>query len=159
MPAGWRTPAVGWTIATLMAAPQVQARVSQHRRARVLAVDDHPQFLALLRELIGAAGELEPVGEASSGEDAIEVATELQPDLVLMDVRMPGLSGIEAARRIKAGHPSMLVILISSTHPDELALTADVTAADAVLWKGELAPRALDPLWLRHRIALDDATS
>jgi DNA-binding NarL/FixJ family response regulator len=112
----------------LMAASQTGVR-----RARVLAVDDHPQFLAVLRELIGAAHELETVAEASSGECAIKVATELEPDLVLMDIRMPGLSGIEAARQIKADHPSMLVILISTTHPDELALTADLTDADADL--------------------------
>jgi len=119
--------------------------------ARVLAVDDHPRFLELLCELLDAAGELEPVGHASSGEAAIQAAGDLAPDLVVMDVRMPGLSGPEAARQIKASRPSTVVILISSTHPDELGISADGSTADAVVCKSELAPRLLDHLWRLHR--------
>jgi DNA-binding NarL/FixJ family response regulator len=119
--------------------------------ARVLVVDDHPRFLELLRELLDAAGELEPVGQASSGEAAIQAAGDLAPDLVLMDVRMPGLGGAEAARQIKASRPSTVVILISGTHPAELGVSADGRTADAVVWKGELAPRLLEHLWRLHR--------
>jgi CheY-like chemotaxis protein len=72
------------------------------RSGRVLTVDDHPPFLVLLRELVRATGQLEIVGEAESGERAVEAAQELQPDLILMDIRMPGLGGIGAAKRIKA---------------------------------------------------------
>ncbi len=112
-------------------------------------------FLAVLRELIGAAHELEPVAEASSGEHALKIATEFEPNLVLMDIRMPGLSGIEAARQIKADHPSMPVILISTTHPEELALTADLTDADVVIWKGRARTTGARSAVRRPRLFID----
>ena len=124
---------------------------AQTRRARVLAVDDQSPFLAVLGELLCATRELEPVGEAHSGELAIEAVRETEPDIVLMDVWMPGMGGIAAAKEIKAFWPSTLVVLISTTHPDELPHEPDDISADAVLWKSELAPRLLDDIWLRHR--------
>ncbi len=117
----------------------------------MLAVDDDAPFLALLRDVLRATDELEAVGEAESGERAVEAARELRPDVVLMDVRMPGLGGIAAAERIKAGRPGTLVVLISTAHPDELALEAHDTIAGAVIWKSELAPQLLDEIWLRYR--------
>ena len=60
------------------------------------------RFLALLRDVVGATGHLEIAGEAQSGEEAVVAAHELRPDMVLMDVRMPGIGGIKAAERIKA---------------------------------------------------------
>lgn len=121
------------------------------RRGRVLAVDDDAPFLALLRDVLRATGELEAVGEADSGERAVEAARELAPDVVLMDVRMPGLGGIAAAKRIKAGRPSTFVVLISTAHPDELGFERDDTVADALVWKSELAPQLLDEIWLQYR--------
>jgi DNA-binding NarL/FixJ family response regulator len=121
------------------------------RRGRVLAVDDDAPFLALLRDILRATDELEAVGEAESGEQAVDAACELLPDVVLMDVRMPGLGGIATARRIKAGRPSTFVVLISTAHPDDLAFEGDDTVADAVVWKSELAPQLLDQIWLRYR--------
>jgi two-component system, NarL family, invasion response regulator UvrY len=120
-------------------------------RARVLAVDDQHSFLAVLRDLLRRTDRLEWVGEADSGEMAIELAEQLKPDIVLLDVRMPGLGGIEAARRIKARYPSTLVVLISTVHPDELPLDLAYGGTDAVIWKSELEPRLLDEIWLRHR--------
>ena len=117
-------------------------------RARVLAVDDNAAFLALLREVVGATAHLELAGEARSGERAVAAAAELRPDIVLMDVWMPGLGGIGAAERIKSVHPSTVVVLISTTHPDELPRTA---CADAVIWKSRLAPRLLDAIWSQAR--------
>ena len=124
---------------------------ARRRRGRVLAVDDHAPFLAVLRELVGASAELEAVGVAQSGESAIQAAGELEPDMVLMDVRMPGLGGIAAARQIKACRPSTLMVLISTARPDELPLEAEDVFADAVICKSELDPRLLDDIWLRHR--------
>ena len=71
--------------------------------------------------------------------------------MVLMDVRMPGIGGIAAARQINAYRPSTLMVLISTAHPDELRLEANDVCADAVIWKSELDPRLLDEIWLRHR--------
>src|SRR5271170_5561791 len=119
-------------------------------RARVLAVDDDVSFLALLHDVVGATAHLEAVGEAQSGEQGVKVARQLQPDIVLMDVRMPGLGGITAAKQIKAARPSTLVVLISTTHPSELGLEPNDTFADAVIWKSVLEPKRLDEIWLRH---------
>jgi DNA-binding NarL/FixJ family response regulator len=116
----------------------------------VLAVDDHALFLAALHDVVGVTAELEVVGVAESGEVAIQAAGELKPDVVIMDVRMPGMGGIAAARHIKARRPSTLMILISTTRP-ELPLEAHYTFADAVICKSELDPRLLDDMWLRYR--------
>ena len=62
---------------------------------------------------------------------------------------MPGMGGIAAAREIKAGQPSTLVILISTTHPDDLPLEPDDNPADAVVWKSEPDARRLDDIWAR----------
>jgi two-component system, NarL family, invasion response regulator UvrY len=119
-------------------------------RARVLAVDDSSSFLALLRDVVGATCHLEVVGDADCGERAVERSRELQPEMVLIDVRMPGIGGIEAAKQIKVIHPSALVVLIAAAHPDELPREAH-EAADAIIWKSELDPELLDEVWLRYR--------
>jgi DNA-binding NarL/FixJ family response regulator len=132
------------------------ARSVDVRRGRVLAVDDQPGFLAILRELLGATRQLDAVGEAQSGERAIELAQEVEPDIVLMDVWMPGMGGLAAAHEIKARRPSTLVLLISSTHPDELPFGDDDGSVDAVIWKSDLDPQMLDDIWRR---AASDAAS
>ena len=118
------------------------------RRARVLAVDDHSRFLDLLRDVVGATGHLEVVGEARTGEGAIAAAQDLEPDMVLMDVQMPGIGGLEAAEEIKASRPSTVMVLISTTHPEELPPRAAGSRVDAVIWKSVLAPQLLDEIWL-----------
>jgi DNA-binding NarL/FixJ family response regulator len=118
--------------------------------ARVLAVDDHPPFLAVVRELLRATRYLEVAGEAASGEEAVEAARTLLPDLVLMDVRMPGLGGIAAAKLIKERRPSTLVVLTSTGHRDELPLDGTDMFVDAFVRKGDLAPNLLDHLWTQH---------
>ena len=118
--------------------------------ARVLAVDDDPPFLALVRELLGATRFLECVGVAGSGEEAVEVAPGLLPDVVLMDARMPGLGGVAAAKLIKERRPSTMVVLISTARRDELALDETEMFVDAFVRKGDLGPKLLDQLWTRH---------
>ncbi len=118
--------------------------------ARVLSVDDHPSFLLLLHELVRATSQLEAAGEAHSGEEAIDAARNLRPDMVLMDVRMPGLGGLAAAKLIKEDRPSTLIVLISTAHHDELPLVGTDAFAAAFIRKGDLAPKLLDQLWLRH---------
>ena len=126
------------------------ARTVALTHARVLAVDDHVPFLALLRDVIASTGHLEMVGEAQSGEDAVAAARKLRPDMVLMDVHMPGLGGLAAAERIKADSPSTLVVLISTTHPDDLPPRGSRVGADAIVWKSRLGPRLLDEIWQKH---------
>ncbi len=120
-------------------------------RAGVLTVDNHSPFLAVLRAVVRATGHLEVVGEAQTGEDAIAAAQELEPDMVLMDVQMPGIGGLRAAEEIKASRPSTVMVLISTTHPDELPPRAAGDSIDAVIWKSVLDPRLLDEIWLHSQ--------
>jgi DNA-binding NarL/FixJ family response regulator len=119
-------------------------------RARLLAVDDHAPFLALLREVVRATMHLELVGEAQSGEGAIPAAQELRPDMILMDIDMPGIGGIKAAEQIQADIPSTLMVLISATHPDDLPPRVHGSCAGGIIWKGMLEPKLLDEVWSRH---------
>lgn len=117
----------------------------------VLAVDDQPVFLRAVRELINATAGMFVLGEAAGGEEAVELAESLRPDLVLMDVCMPGLGGVEAAREIKAAHPSTVIALLSTTHPEELSCQGVSCPADALLWKSDLRPSVLEEIWQRYR--------
>ena len=117
----------------------------------VLTADDQPLLLAAARDVIGAMPGFELVGEATSGYEAIERFAELAPDLVLMDVRMPGLDGVETTRRLRALRPDAVVVLISL---DDLSAQEDVTAlcgASAFIRKQELCPRALADIWAQVR--------
>lgn len=88
------------------------------KRIRLLLVDDHQIVRAGLQMLFQAEEDMEIVGEASSGEEAMEKVEALKPDVVIMDVAMPGVSGIEATRRIKAIHPQVAVLALTM-HEDE----------------------------------------
>ena len=86
---------------------------------RVLVVDDHALFRHGLMSVLGAAGDLEVVGEARDGNEAIERSAELQPDIVLMDVRMPTVNGIDAARRIRAAQPAVRILMLTESEDEE----------------------------------------
>jgi DNA-binding NarL/FixJ family response regulator len=120
-------------------------------RVTVLAVDDQAIFLRTARSLIAATPGFEQVGEAASGPEALTLAADLQPDLVLVDVRMPGMDGFETARRIATVDPEALVVLISL---DELPKSQSSTApagAATYLRKQELSTHKLRELWSTHR--------
>jgi two-component system response regulator NreC len=80
---------------------------------KLLLVDDHPIVRSGLRMLFLSEPSITIVGEASSGQEAIEAVKRLQPDVVIMDVSMPGMNGIEATRRIKAAHPQTAVLALT----------------------------------------------
>ena len=120
------------------------------RQARVLVVDDSPTFLGAARSIVSAADWLYLVGSAASGHEAIQHLPELEPDLVLLDVQMPGLNGVETARIIHRQHPEIVIVLISADAAglNHLARSAGATA---LLRKMELTPARLDALWLKRR--------
>jgi DNA-binding NarL/FixJ family response regulator len=120
-------------------------------RTCVLAVDDQPAFRTAVRELVDATTGMVMVGEADSGERAVELLEDLSPDLVLMDVSMPGIGGIGAAWVIKTISPETLVVLLSAVPPDELPDEAAASPADALVWKSDLRPGLLEQLWERLR--------
>jgi two-component system, NarL family, invasion response regulator UvrY len=125
-----------------------QDGLSQTTEVRTLVVDDQEPFRDALRHLIGAAPGFTLVGEACSGEDAISAVETLSPSLVLMDVRMPGIGGIEAARSIAERHPELMIVLISVHGDEELSpeLIEQGNPAAFVL-KQNLRPHVLRELW------------
>lgn len=126
-----------------------QPDTTQTNAGCVIAVDDHAAFRGAVHRLIAATPNLVLVGEADSGERAVALARELVPDVALIDVRMPGMGGIAAARAIKGFNDAILVVLISTTHPDELPREAH-DAGDEVVWKGDLRPGLLEEIWHHH---------
>ena len=113
----------------------------------ILAVDDHPVFREALVEIVAAARGFELVGEATSGEGAIRAVDELLPQLVLMDVSMPGMNGIEATRAILKRHPETVVLLISVNDPSLLPGAASLGDAVSCMCKQDLGPSRLRQLW------------
>ena len=109
---------------------------------RVLLVDDQPQFRRAAALLIEATEGLALAGEAVTGEEAVMMARSLNPDLVLMDVRLPGITGPQATRQILAERPSTRVILVSTYEAGDLA-DLDHCGAERFLRKQDLEPRML----------------
>ncbi len=101
---------------------------------RVLLADDHALFRAGLASLLNAWG-MEVVGEASSGSEAVEQARVLKPDLIFMDVEMPGGNGLEATREIKAESPEMTIIMLTVSDDDRHLFEAVKSGADGYLLK------------------------
>lgn len=120
------------------------------RPTTVLTVDDQAIFRRTLTSLLDAAPEFEQVGEAASGPEALALAAELRPDLVLLDVRMPGMDGIETARRLAAAQPRVAIVLISVDEVPELA-AATVPPSAAFVRKQDLSTRTLHETWAAFR--------
>lgn len=116
----------------------------------VLIVDDQAPFRRAARAVVGATPGFEVVDEAESGEEAIELVGRLAPGLVLMDINMPGISGIEAARRITSEHPEVVVILLSTYQADDLPADARDCGAAAYVNKEEFGPAIVRDLWARR---------
>lgn len=103
---------------------------------RILIVDDHPAFRSGLRFLLGQLDDVEVVGEAENGRRGVELAGDLMPDVVLMDLAMPELTGIEATREIVEAHPSVRVLVLTMSEDDESVFTALRAGASGYLLKG-----------------------
>jgi len=119
-------------------------------RGRVLVVDDNELFRSTAVSLVSAARELRLVGQAASGEEALELLTDVKPDLVLLDIHMPGLDGVETARIIREQRPETVVALISA-EPAGFEAAARSAGVAALLNKADVRPRTLDELRLEHR--------
>jgi DNA-binding NarL/FixJ family response regulator len=103
---------------------------------RVVIADDHPAFRAGLRLMLGAADEMEVVGEAEDGHQVVALAAEAAPDVVVMDLRMPGLDGIEATRRVHAADPDIGVVVLTMFEDDESVFAAMRAGAGGYVLKG-----------------------
>ncbi|HUH08250.1 MAG TPA: response regulator transcription factor [Egibacteraceae bacterium] len=115
---------------------------------RVLIVDDQEPFRAAARMVVELTDQFEVVGEADTGEGAVQMARELDPDLILMDVNLPGIDGLEATRQILEETTRARVILVLSTYePDEYAPRAAEAGAAAYIPKSMFGPDALADAW------------
>lgn len=91
---------------------------------RILIADDHPLFRGGVRNLIQTTDDMEIVGEAATGEEAVDKANALRPDIVLMDIRMPGMNGVEATKKIKETMPQVHVLILTMFKDDQSVFTA-----------------------------------
>ena len=103
---------------------------------RILIADDHPAFRAGLGLMLGDVEDIEVVAEAETGRQAVELAEELAPDVVVMDLRMPDLDGIEATRRLRTVAPSSAVIVLTMFEDDDSVFAAMRAGALGYLLKG-----------------------
>lgn len=87
-------------------------------RIRLIIVDDHPVVRAGISGMLAGHPDLEIVGEAETGQEAVELAGTLKPDVVLMDLRMPGMEGVEATEQIKAQHPEINILVLTTYDTD-----------------------------------------
>ena len=106
------------------------------KKIRVLIADDHALFREGLRALLNAMPDIEIVGEASDGEAATAQAEAAQPDVILMDINMPGINGIEATRRILSAHPSPGIIMVTMLEDDASVFAAMKAGARGYVLKG-----------------------
>ncbi len=102
---------------------------------RILVVDDHPVVRAGIAALLEEADDIEIVGTAASGEEALAAVATLAPDLVVMDLRMPGMDGDEATSRILAAHPDVRVLILTTYESDDAILSAIAAGASGYLLK------------------------
>jgi DNA-binding NarL/FixJ family response regulator len=114
----------------------------------VVTVDDQEVFREAAVDVIEATAGFTSVGEACSGAEAIALVDERRPELVLVDLRMPEMDGIEVARQIKTAHPEVVVVLI--TIEEAIPAAASSCGAEALVRKQDFGPQTLRGLWLVH---------
>jgi len=115
---------------------------------RVLIVDDQEPFRMAARMVVEATEGFEVVGEAETGEDSVAMARDLVPDLVLMDVNLPGINGLDATRQILSeGKGSVVVLLLSTYEEEEYAPRAAECGAAAYIPKAVFGPDRLEQAW------------
>ena len=120
------------------------------RRVRVLVVDDSIPCRRAASDVVRVADGFELSGAARSGAEAVVLTEKLEPDLVLLDVRMQGMNGFEAARQIRRLRPETVVVLVSAWADEALGSGARDCGAAATLHKRDLKPTVLGELWALH---------
>jgi len=120
--------------------------VPDRETVRVLVVDDHALFAEALMLTLGIDRRIEVVGSASSGAEAVSLAAALRPDVVLMDVHMPSMDGIEATRRVRNVSPGSRVVMVTAACSPEVAYHALAAGAERCLTKDTPAVRLIDAI-------------
>lgn len=125
------------------------------KTARVVLVDDQESFRSAARLVIDMVDDFELVGEAESAEEGLELTTSLAPDLVLMDINLPGIDGLEATRRIVDNHDGARVIILSTYEAAEYDARSRAAGAVAFLSKSDFDPDTLRRAWEASGVARD----
>lgn len=131
-------------------APSLEEATISDPTVSVLIVDDQPPFREVARTVVAVTLGFQVADEADSGELALERARSVRPDLVLMDINLPGINGIEATRRIRAELPDTVVILLSTYTRDDLPADAASCGAARYVHKEDISPAVLREVW-QHR--------
>jgi DNA-binding NarL/FixJ family response regulator len=119
---------------------------------KVLIVDDQEPFRMAARMVVEATEGFDVVGEAETGEDSVTMASDLSPDLVLMDVNLPGINGLDATRQILAVDAARTIVLLLSTYEEEeYAPRAAECGAAAYIPKSAFGPDRLEQAWAAAR--------
>jgi two-component system invasion response regulator UvrY len=126
------------------------AKDTAARSVGVLVIDDQPFFHAAARAVIEAGDEFRLVGAARSGIEGVEAADELDPELVLLDVRMPVMDGIETARRIRERHADAVIVLLSVDDVASVPSSMASCGASAFVRKQDFGRGMLQRLWAVH---------
>jgi DNA-binding NarL/FixJ family response regulator len=108
----------------------------------VLIVDDHPVFLQGLRRILESEEDVEVVGAANDGEQALEMARQLAPDVVLLDINLPSMNGMQVTRQLKADAPAVAVILLTAYHDEDQVLHA-IRAGASAYYAKDVKPEVL----------------
>ena len=124
-------------------------------KIRILIVDDHTLFRQGIRQMLRMEDDIEVVGEAATGREALDRARALMPDVILMDVKMPDMDGVEATRRVKSVSPRTQVVILTSFHQDEYVFPALQAGAISYLLKDVRATELLEAI---RRAARGEAT-
>jgi DNA-binding NarL/FixJ family response regulator len=123
-----------------------QARVSGAKCIRVVVVDDHPLMRQGTRAILEAALDVDVVGEAGRGEDALELARVAQPDVILLDIRLRGMSGVEVARALRHDHPSVRIVVLTAYNYEQYVRALFAIGVDGYLLKSASAAELLAAL-------------
>ncbi len=127
--------------------PGREVTIDDMDTVQVLIVDDQPPFRAVARTVVRLAPGFEVAAEAETGEEAIELARSERPALVLMDINMPGINGIEATREITTRRPETVVVLLSTYDAESLPDDASACGAARYVHKEDFSPSLLADVW------------
>ena len=116
--------------------------MSSPNKIAVLIVDDHPVFLQGLRRVLEPEPDIEVVGAATDGKQALESAAELAPNVVLLDVNLPSMNGMQVARQLKDDQPNLAIIMLSAYHDENQVLHA-IRAGASAFYPKDVAPDTL----------------